>query len=496
MLVLMDNYAIIKLKKKNMSNREVAKVTGHDRKTIAKYWNNYLDNQSKLNDKTLINSDVSDIQEEIVNMPKYNSSNRATRKYNDEIDKELDYILEKEKEKDFKLKNHKQKLTAIQIHQMIVDKGHDIGLSTITNMIRLKRNNAKEAFIKQLYKFGERLEYDFGEVKLIINGLYKKLYIAVLSSPRSGFRWAYLYNNQRKEVFLDSHVRFFEMIKGVYNQVVYDNMKNVVSKFIGKNEKELNEDLIKLSLYYDFNINVTNCFKGNEKGHVESSVKFIRNKAFAQKYEFNKIEEAELHLENILTKLNKDSFIKEEQKHLLPYRPPLELATKTINKVNKYSLIRVENNFYSVPEYLVGKEVSVLSYVNIIKIYSNNELVCTHKKIEGFNQDKIDILHYLNTFTKKPGAIQNSVALKSIPEIRAIYIEHFTTEPRKFIEYLELFKDKNIVELKMELEEVVKRKEFKSLNVLTSKYELEDQITANTKNNLKKVMNIIIGGKK
>lgn len=34
-------------------------------------------------------------------------------------------------------------------------------------------------------------------------------------------------------------------------------MRNVVSKFIGKNEKELNQDLVKMSLYYGFDITVT-----------------------------------------------------------------------------------------------------------------------------------------------------------------------------------------------------------------------------------------------
>ena len=64
-------------------------------------------------------------------------------------------------------------------------------------------------------------------------------HMAVLSSPCSDFRWLYLYTNQKKDVFLDSHVKFFEMVGGCYREVVYDNMKNVVSKFIGKNEKSV-----------------------------------------------------------------------------------------------------------------------------------------------------------------------------------------------------------------------------------------------------------------
>lgn len=78
---------------------------------------------------------------------------------------------------------------------------------------------------------------------------------------------------------MDSHVRIFEMLGGTYKEVVYDNMRNVVTRFVGKNEKELNNDLLKLSIYCGFDINVTNCFKGNEKGHVESSVKISETRS-------------------------------------------------------------------------------------------------------------------------------------------------------------------------------------------------------------------------
>lgn len=90
----------------------------------------------------------------------------------------------------------------------------------------------------------------------MINGELKDISLAVLSSPCSNFRWAFLYTNQTSEVFFDSQVRFFEMIGGLYKQVVYDNIKNVVMRFIGKNEKELNPNLLAFANYYGFNINV------------------------------------------------------------------------------------------------------------------------------------------------------------------------------------------------------------------------------------------------
>lgn len=264
----MDKSAIIKLKEQGYSNRKVSKMTGIHRKTVGTYWNEYKLNLQKL-DNAKNELEVIQIQEEIISAPKYNSANRVRRTITDEFLKALEIILNEEDEKAKMLGPNKQELTKIQIHELLKKQGFKASYSTVAlEIARLKEAN-KECFIRQEYNFADRLEYDFGEVKLAINGIVKKYYMAVLSSPASNFRWCFLYSNCKKEVFMDSHVKFFAMIGGVYKEVVYDNMKNVVTKFIGKNEKELNEDLIKMSLYYGFDINVTNVFSGNEKGHVE-----------------------------------------------------------------------------------------------------------------------------------------------------------------------------------------------------------------------------------
>jgi hypothetical protein len=47
---------------------------------------------------------------------------------------------------------------------------------------------------------------------------------------------------------------------------------------------------------------------------------------------------------------------------------------------------------------------------------------------------KVDIYHYLNTLLRKPGAINNSVALKQIPRLKAIFDTHYKDKPKQFIE--------------------------------------------------------------
>ena len=439
---LLDVSAILKLKEQGLSNRGVAKTLGIDKKTVNKYWNQYKEKFKKLENATN-STEILKIQEDIVSKPKYNSASRIRRKITPECLKALEYILNDEDKKTKVLGTNKQSLTKQQIHKLLKKQGFDISYSSVVLEINRIKQTGKECFIKQDYEYGDRLEYDFGEVKLVINGIVKKYYIAVLSSPAGNFRWCYLYDNCKKAVFLDSHVKFFKMIGGVWKEVVYDNMRNVVSKFIGKNEKELNEDLVKMSLYYGFEINVTNAFSGNEKGYVEGSVKYLRNKIFAENYKFSSEESAIEYMESQLMKLNENSKIEEEKAKLKPTKPPLELADIRKSVVNKYSFVQIENNFYSVPEYLVGLTVTSKIYYNKILIYSNNEFVCEHKKLDGEKKISADIRHYLKTLTFKPGALKNSYVLKSNPKLKSIFDKYYTNNSKKFIDIIVRNKEKS-----------------------------------------------------
>lgn len=176
-------------------------------------------------------------------------------------------------------------------------------------------------------------------------------------------------------------------------------MKNVVSKFIGKNEKELNHDLIKMSMYYGFKINVTNCFSAHEKGAVEKSVDVVRRELFAVNYTFNTLDDAQTYADAMLLKLNESSQLGEERPYLLPLMPPLELADITTAHVDKSSLISVDVVKYSVPEELVGQRVIVKKYHDEIRVYAgsvhssskngninSHAEVCRHRRVKFKDQ--------------------------------------------------------------------------------------------------------------
>lgn len=475
MLGNMGKGIIIGMKEGGQSNREIARQTGHDRGEISRIWNEYCAMKEQLKDP---DADIKAIQAKMTEEPKYTVNGRTRWKYTPELEARLREIVEEEAGKKRRLgAGHKQKLTNTQIHEKLAVEGFDVSRALINIELSKIRARVKEVYICQQYEYGDRLEYDFGEVRLDCGDGYKTYHMAVFSSPGSQFRWAYLYTNQKKGVFMDSHVRFFEMAGGAWRETVYDNMKNVVSKFIGRNEKELNGDLLKMAAYYGYQINVTNCFKGNEKGHVENSVKTLRNKIFSGHYKFSSLDEAREYLHSQLLKLNESSRIEEEKACLLDYKPPLELASISENTVDKSSLIHVDTCLYSVPEYLVGQKVTVKKYHDEIRAYAGNELVCIHRRIFGNGNMRVDIYHYLNTLHKKPGAIRNSVALKSIPRLKAIFDTHYAKQPKKFIEIFMENKELPVEEIMALFEErASSRGELRALDVIKPVSHIEETV--------------------
>jgi len=80
---------------------------------------------------------------------------------------------------------------------------------------------------------------------------------------------------------------------------------------------------------------------------------------------------------------------------------------------------------------------------------------------------QVDIYHYLNTLFKKPNAVRNSVALKSIPKLKAIFDTYYSKNPKEFIEIFLENKELSIDEINKLFEQKVKKKgEITALDVV------------------------------
>lgn len=447
---------LIKYFREGKSQRSISKELKISRTTVRKYIADYESQNNKLNslDEEKNKEEILLLIEEMSNSPKYDVSKRVKSKLTDEIINEIDILMEKNKQHRA-AGRYKQQLKKIDIHEYLEEKGYDIGYTTVCNYIR-NTYNTKEAYIRQEYTPGRTLEFDWGEVKIVIDGKATTLNMALFSTAKSSYHYARLYPNQKMESFLDVHVKVFNHIGGIHQEVVYDNMKQAVKGFVGRNEKVATDDLAKISLYYGFDYRFCNAASGNEKGHVERGVEFIRRKAFAIKTEFKTLKEANDHLDDILLKLNSKKrpwlgnkspadALHEELEYLLPIKPSYDTSRKSEARVSKYSVINIDQNKYSVPDYLVGKFVDVKIYTDIIQIYYKEKKIANHIRSYAVHDWVIDINHFIHTLKKKPGALHSSVGRQQLsPELQQIYHNYYTNNPRDFIVLLELIKETGV----------------------------------------------------
>jgi len=438
---------------KGQSQRQIARQMGLNRRTIARYIKDYERKKARLAGSKG-NSNQEELIADIVEDPGYDTSSRGKVKLSEEIiDRIKFYLRENEvKRAEGKAKQQKKK---IDIYEALKEEEFDISYSTTCNTIRKIHQEAKEAYIRQEYAFGEVSEFDWGEVKLNIAGKNKTIQMSVFTTARGDYRWGDLYHNQKTEAFLDTHVSFFTEVGGVYKEMVYDNARVQVARFVGRSEKEPTEALLKLSIYYGFRFRFTNSYQAHEKGHVERSVEYLRRKIFSKRDTFSSLEEARQYFKRELIKLNSKSrknarsayeILQEEREYLLPLPPRYDTARITEVRADKYACISVDANHYSVPDYLVGKFIFTKIYPDRIICYHDEEKIASHKRKYGRKEWSININHYLRTLKLKPGALKRSTAFAQIkPRLKAIYQKYYQGKEKHFIELLELTADHNLL---------------------------------------------------
>jgi transposase len=428
---------IISYYRQGISQRQISQTLGINRKTVKKYILEYEGEKA--------HSRLEQIG--VIQPPLYDNSNRSKRKLTVEMQESIDQYLRNNETKRTQGKA-KQCMKAVDIHEVLHESGYQISYSTVAQYIRVYKQKGQEVFIRQHYIPGSCSEFDWGMVKLIIGGKQKNMMLAVFTLAHSNHRWAMLFYRQDMSSFLQAHVDYLEAIKGVPAQIVYDNMKTAVAKFtIKQSDKVPTNDLLKISSYYQFDYRFCNAAKGNEKGHVERSVEYIRRKAFSRLDQFDSLEQAQKRLQEVLNQLNNkpakgqsrsiNEVLMDEQENMIDLPvSPYEYAHSAHYRVDKYHTIVVDTNHYSIPDSLHEPMVEVKLYPHQIVIYNkSHQKIARHHRLHAKYQWCIDIDHYWKTMITKPGALAHSEALHQAPfKVRTLYEQYYSAIPQVFVQ--------------------------------------------------------------
>ncbi|MHC4587432.1 MAG: IS21 family transposase [Planctomycetota bacterium] len=283
---------------------------------------------------------------------------------------------------------------ATWIYDHLIPLGYRGSYETVKRRIRqLKEQRSRRAYMRFETEPGRQAQVDFSEFQVVCSdGNSWKYYLFSMILGYSRKIYAELIEHCDVANFLDCHIRAFEYFGGVVQEVLYDRMKNVfIRKVAGKSE--FNKTLMGFAVHYGFKPEVTPAYAPWIKGKVERPYSFIRE-GFWRGYSFTNLERANRDLMRWLQ--IKDERIHgttheriqvrfEREQPFLGTLPQccFDTSYRAYRKVHKDCTVHFEGNRYVVAHRYVGSKVVLRVKDKGLQIYADNNLVVSYVMPEG-----------------------------------------------------------------------------------------------------------------
>jgi transposase len=322
----------------------------------------------------------------------------------------------------------KQRHTAHRIWTRLRRERPEVGVaeSTVRRYVREKKAAmgllGRETFVPQSYTWGGEAQVDWYEGWAEFDGETRKTYLFCLRSMASGGAFHRAYPRANQQAFLEAHELAFAHFGGVFRVLRYDNLKSAVKKILRGHQREETARFIAFRSHWGFESEFCTPGEGHEKGGVEGEGGQFRRNHLVPVPRVRDLEELNLLLaaglqeeENRVIEGRAQSIgagMIIEREHLLPLvEEGFDLASRHFPGVNGSGCVRVLTNFYSVP-LPVGTEVAAKVYSAYVEIWHQARCVARHERCYERHQKVLELEHYLDVLTKKPGALAGSTALE------------------------------------------------------------------------------------
>ena len=392
-------------RREHKSEREIARITGLSRNTVAKW-----------------------LQGEVAAPPKYRRSPRPCKltPFEEAIKQALTADVRRPK---------RERRTARALHAEIKAVGYDGGYSRVTDFIRAwlageGQTAATHAFVPLAFELGEAFQLDWSEEGLVVGGIYYRAQVAHMKLCASRAFWLVAYPSQGHEMLFDAHNRCFAALGGVARRGIYDNMKTAVDRVRKGKGREVNARFAVMCAHYLYDPDFCNVASGWEKGVVEKNVQDSRRRIWidAAKQRFGSFAELNAWLSERCRSLWEEvrhpeheqfsiaEMLEHERAHLLPVATPFDGYIERPARVSSTCLVAVARNRYSVPCELAGQWVSTRLYPGKVQVVADDKVAASHERLSNRGEIRYDWQHYIPLLQRKPGALRNGAPFADMPE--------------------------------------------------------------------------------
>jgi transposase len=368
----------------------------------------------------------------------------------------------------------KQRHTAKRIYERIKEMGYQGKYTQVKEAVRDIKRVKREVFMPLIHLPGEA-QADFGYALAKISGVLKKVGFFAMALPFSDAFFVMVFERECTESYWEGHVRAFEFFGGVPQRISYDNSRIMVSKVVGSYKRKLTDGFLKLQSHYLFKEHFCRVARPNEKGVVEGLIKFARLNFFVPVPQAHDLGELNLRLvemcrEDMRRRLRGKSATKaelfvEDQAAFLDLPPStFDACRKQPTRANSLSLVRFDDNDYSVPVDYAHHEILVKGYVDRVVLCHKQKVVAEHRRSWEKEGVFFNYLHYLPLLERKPGSLDYArpLAHLNLPECfdtlrrRLVVAEEKEGEAtREFIRVLRLLEDYPMAKLRKAVEKAL-----------------------------------------
>jgi len=323
----------------------------------------------------------------------------------------------------------KQRHTARRIWRRLVDEhGADVAEVTVRQYVQARKRElgwpVGEVFVPQVHAPGVEAEVDWGEADVVLGGLARTVHLFVMRASFSGAAFCQASLVETQQAFLELHVQAFEWFGGVFQTIRFDNLKSAVKKVLKGRRRVESDRFVALRSHYLFASQFTTpgLEGAHEKGGVEGEVGRCRRNHLVPVPEVADLAELNaLLLAGCEADLDRrvdgrQLTVREAwatERPLLRGLPaePYDSCETAAPRVDCKSLVTIRQNRYSVPVALAGLKVSARVGAREITICHGGREVARHERLHGKFAISAQLDHYLELLARKPGGLENSLAL-------------------------------------------------------------------------------------
>jgi transposase len=317
----------------------------------------------------------------------------------------------------------KQRHTAQRIFDRLRQEfGYTGGYTQVKDYVRQARQRQQEAYVPLDWPPGQA-QVDWGEAWVIQAGRPLKAQMFVMTLPFSDARFVASFPRASLEFFLEGHRQAFSFFGGVPARIVYDNLKSAVIKVGRGRRRDLNTTFEQFCEQCLFTAAFCNVARGNEKGHVENGVGWVRRNMFVPQPAVGDWQSFNEHLAQECRRpwpvrlrgheRTVGERLREEQASLRPVpQPPVRPLTTW--GVNSLCLVRFDLNDYSVPCRWAYHPVLVRADVGRVRIFHEDRQIAEHVRCFGREQAIYEPWHYLALIERKPRALDWGAPMKEL----------------------------------------------------------------------------------